>query len=90
MATASGSAKSETGGEKKRAKTDQIAEFDSAIMAQREKLRKLEAKRSEALKREAERKYKELLEILKSEKLLDVDISVWKTALPEIKKALNI
>lgn len=67
---------------KKRSISDEIVE-------QREKLRKLEEKQKEQIRKERERTSKAVFDLLRSEKLDIVSVEKWVAAMPMLKDALN-
>ena len=67
-----------------------VRTLDDEILAQREKLRKLEERKREAQSRERERNIKAVLELIRAEKLDVVPAEQWKTAMVAIKRALHV
>jgi nucleosome binding factor SPN SPT16 subunit len=64
--------------------------LDEEIAAQREKLRKLELKQREQLRKERERNQKSVLELIKTERLDSVPSEVWREAMPKLKALLLV
>jgi hypothetical protein len=63
--------------------------LEEEISAQRAKLKKLEDRYKEQQRKEREKNYKLVEELIKVEKLDLVSIDQWRSALPVIKKALG-
>ena len=64
--------------------------LERAISAQREKLQKLEEQFREEQRLERERNVKAVFDLIKKEKLDQVNASQWKIALPSIRSALQV
>lgn len=67
-----------------------VRSLDEEIVAQREKLRKLEERQKEQQRKERERNVKAVLELIRAEKLDAVSADQWKAAMPAIKTALRV
>ena len=76
--------KKETGKERK------PRTLEETIAEQREKLKKLEDKQREQIRKEREKTAKAVIELIRSEKLDLIDIEKWKTALPIVKEAFGL
>jgi hypothetical protein len=63
--------------------------LEDEINTQRAKLKKLEDRYKEQQRKEREKNYKLVVELLKAEKLDLVSIDQWRMALPIIKKSLG-
>lgn len=63
--------------------------LDEEIEFQREKLRKLEARKKEEDRKTRERNQRGILQLIASEGLDDVGVEAWKNAMPQIKAALQ-
>lgn len=64
--------------------------LEEEIIAQRNKLKKLEDRHKEQQRKEKEKNYKLVLELIKSEKLDLVSVDQWRQSVPEIKKLLGL
>lgn len=63
--------------------------LEEEIIAQRDKLKKLEDRFREKQRKEREKNQKLVIELIKSEKLDLVLIEKWRSSIPLIKKSLN-
>jgi Spy/CpxP family protein refolding chaperone len=64
--------------------------IEEAIAEQRDKLKKLEDKQREQIRKEREKTAKAVLELIRAEKLDLIDIEKWNAALPTVKEALGL
>lgn len=64
--------------------------IEEEIAAQREKLKKLEERQRENIRKERERNGKAVMDMIRGEKLDLISAELWKEAMPTIKKALKM
>ena len=63
--------------------------LEDEIIAQREKLKMLEKKQTELIRKEKEKTSKAVINLIQSEKLDLISLEKWKGSLPAIKELLS-
>lgn len=64
--------------------------LDDEIQAAAEKLRKLQERKRESVRKERERNTKAVLDLLRDEKLDQVPAELWQKSLPQLRKLLQV